>query len=81
MIISYPLLCCACRIAEIAAAEGKALVLVLNKWDKVKDRSSTAMKTTEESVKDQLRHVSWAKCVFTSAIQGTTSWNDLAYNL
>lgn len=59
-----------CRIAELAVAEGKAVVLVINKWDLVEDRSQEAMKQAEENVKGNLRHVSWAKCVFTSATQG-----------
>jgi len=59
-----------CRIAELAVAEGKAVVLVINKWDLVEDRSQEAMKRAEENVKGNLRHVSWAKCVFTSATEG-----------
>lgn len=59
-----------CRIAELAVAEGKAVVLVINKWDLVEDKSQEAMKRAEESVKGNLRHVSWAKCVFTSATGG-----------
>eukprot|EP00892_Ulva_mutabilis_P003026 jgi/Ulvmu1/12724/UM095_0028.1 len=58
------------RIAELAVAEGKAVVLVINKWDLVEDRSQEAMKRAEESVKGNLRHVSWAKCVFASATKG-----------
>lgn len=61
---------CPCRIAELAVAEGKAVVLVINKWDLVEDRSQEAMKRAEENVKGNLRHVSWAKCVFTSATEG-----------
>lgn len=63
-----------CRIAELAVAEGKAVVLVINKWDLVEDRTQEAMKRAEESVKSNLRHVSWAKCVFTSATQGLLSF-------
>lgn len=58
------------RIAELAADEGKAVVIVVNKWDTVEDKTAEAMKTAEQNIKDQLRQVSWAKCIFTSATQG-----------
>lgn len=58
------------RIAELAAEEGKAVVIVVNKWDTVEDKTAEAMKTAEQNIKDQLRQVSWAKCIFTSATQG-----------
>jgi predicted GTPase len=58
------------RIAELAAQEGKAVVIVINKWDTVEDKSAEAMATAEANVKGQLRHISWAKCIFTSATQG-----------
>lgn len=61
-----------CRIAELAAEEGKAVVIVVNKWDTVDDKTAEAMKTAEQNVKDQLRQVSWAKCIFTSATKGVT---------
>lgn len=64
---------CVRRIAELAVAEGKAVVLVINKWDLVEDRSQEAMKRAEENVKGNLRHVSWAKCVFTSATEGMSN--------
>jgi GTPase len=61
----------ACRIAELAAAEGRAVVLVLNKWDLVEERTEDKMKAVAADVKAQLRSVSWAQTVFTSASLGT----------
>ena len=64
-----------CRIAELAAAEGKAVVIVVNKWDTVDDKTAEAMKTAQANIKAELRQVSWAKCLFTSATQGELSLN------
>ena len=59
---------CTCfRIAELAAAEGRAVVVVMNKWDLVSEQTQEAMKDAIENVKAQLRTVSWAKVIFTSA--------------
>jgi GTPase len=61
-----------CRIAELAAEEGKAVVIVVNKWDTVDDKTAQAMITAEENIKAELRQVAWAKCIFISATQGMT---------
>lgn len=62
---------CTCfRIAELAAAEGRAVVVVMNKWDLVSEQTQEAMKDAIENVKAQLRTVSWAKVIFTSAVHG-----------
>ena len=58
------------RIAELAAAEGCSVVLVMNKWDLVPDKTTDSMKNAEKDIKDQLRQVNWAKVVFTSALEG-----------
>lgn len=58
------------KIAELAAAEGRAVVLVINKWDAVPNKTQDSMREAELDVKEQLRPVTWAKCIFTSATQG-----------
>ena len=63
-----------CRIAELAAEEGRAVVLVVNKWDLAGDTSADGMKNAEANVKEQLRPVQWAKVVFTSAISGARTF-------
>jgi predicted GTPase len=45
--------------------------VVVNKWDLVEDQSQAAMQRVVEDVRRQLRHVAWAKIVFTSSTQGT----------
>jgi hypothetical protein len=62
-----------CSIAELASDEGRAVVVVINKWDCVEDQSQAAMQRIIEDVRRQLRPVAWAKIVFTSATQGTVS--------
>jgi GTPase len=46
---------------------GKPVVLVLNKWDLIPDRSSKQMNDIIEETKRELRHLSYAEIVFTSA--------------
>lgn len=46
---------------------GKPVVLVLNKWDLIPDRSSKQMNDLIEETKRELRHLSYAEIVFTSA--------------
>jgi GTPase len=57
------------RLTEMAAAEGRAVVVVVNKWDKVDERVWTEEKYKEDVVA-QLRHVSWASVVCTNAVKG-----------
>ena len=46
---------------------GKPVVLVLNKWDLIPDRSSKQMNDLIEETKRELRHLNYAEIVFTSA--------------
>lgn len=57
------------RLSELFAGEGKAVVVVVNKWDKVDPRLWSVEKMVE-NVRAQLRHVSWAEVVCTSALKG-----------
>ncbi|MCA2979732.1 MAG: ribosome biogenesis GTPase Der, partial [Myxococcaceae bacterium] len=70
------------KIAAIAEAKGRALVVCVNKWDLVKGRSGTQAEWREE-LKWYLKHVSWAPMVFVSARdgQGVTRVLDLALEL
>lgn len=58
------------RLAELVAAEGKACVIVVNKWDAVRGKDSNTMVEYEKEVLAQLRPISWASVVFTSATTG-----------
>lgn len=59
------------KLSELAATSGSAVVVVVNKWDRV-DRGKwpTEDKFAEE-VESQLRHVAWASVVCTTASEGT----------
>lgn len=57
------------RLTEMAAAEGRAVVVVVNKWDKVDQRVTTEEMMIDD-VRAQLRHVSWASVVCTTAHKG-----------
>lgn len=57
------------RLTELAAQQGRAVVVVVNKWDKVDKRVWTE-ETYIEDVRAQLRHVSWASVVCTNARRG-----------
>lgn len=56
------------KIAAKIEEAGKAVVIVLNKWDLIEDRSSGGMKKYLEEVQTELRHLSYADVVFTSAM-------------
>lgn len=57
------------RLAGIAEEGGKALVLVINKWDLVPKDTYTLPKFKEEVLRE-LHHVAFAPVVFTSALTG-----------
>ncbi|GAQ82831.1 hypothetical protein KFL_001260010 [Klebsormidium nitens] len=58
------------KLAERVAAEGKACVVVVNKWDTVPNKETNTMKTWEEAIRDRLRGLSWAPMIFISAATG-----------
>jgi len=58
------------RLAEYVAAEGRACVVVVNKWDLVPDKTDTTLADFELEVRAQLRPIEWANIVFTSAKTG-----------
>ncbi len=56
------------KIAAKIEEAGKAVLIVLNKWDLIEDRSSGGMKKFLDEVHTELRHLSYADVVFTSAM-------------
>lgn len=54
------------KIAGLALEKGKALVLVINKWDLV-EKDAGAAQRYREAIKQHLSFVSWAPVLFTSA--------------
>jgi GTP-binding protein len=58
------------RIAAQAEERGRAVILVVNKWDLVKDKEVEAERLREEA-KRHLQFVSYAPLLFVSALEGT----------
>lgn len=58
------------KLAERIASEGKACVIVVNKWDTVPNKETNTIKQWEEAIRDRLRTLSWAPMIFISATTG-----------
>lgn len=58
------------KIAAKINDSGKAVVIVVNKWDLVEDRSSSSMNQFLLYIERELGHIKYAETVFTSAITG-----------
>jgi len=58
------------RIAAQAEERGRAVILVVNKWDLVQDKEAEARRLREEA-KRHLQHVDFAPLLFVSALEGT----------
>lgn len=58
------------RLAELIAEEGRACVIVINKWDTVPNKENNTHVTFKNEVLAQLRTISWATVLFTSASTG-----------
>ena len=58
------------RLAELVAEQGRACVLVVNKWDAVAGKDSDTLARAREELLQQLRPLAWATVVFTSAVTG-----------
>ena len=57
------------RIAGIAHEAGRALVLVVNKWDKV-EKDEKTMEAYRETIRKELAYLSYAPILFISALTG-----------
>ncbi|MFT5456691.1 MAG: GTP-binding protein, partial [Myxococcota bacterium] len=58
------------RLAQLTADRGRALVLLINKWDLVKDLEDVDAKSTEWALEDRLPHAVWAPHLYISAKTG-----------
>jgi GTP-binding protein len=57
------------KLAGRIADEGRAAVIVVNKWDVI-DKDSYTIYEYEKLVKDRLNFVEWAEIIFVSALNG-----------
>lgn len=58
------------RLSELIAAEGRAAVVVVNKWDAVPQKDTHTLVTYQKEILASLRPIDWATVVFTSALSG-----------
>lgn len=60
------------KIAERIEKEGKACVIVVNKWDTIPNKNHQSTTYYEQDVRDKLRILDWAPIVYCSAINGSS---------
>ncbi|MBT3224443.1 MAG: ribosome biogenesis GTPase Der, partial [Proteobacteria bacterium] len=58
------------RLAQLVIDRGRALILLINKWDLVKNIEEINSHTTEDALEHKLPHASWATRLFISAKTG-----------
>jgi len=58
------------RLAELISQEGRACIIVINKWDMVPEKDSNTAAQYEKNLRVQLRNLDWAPVVFSSALTG-----------
>ncbi len=58
------------RLAERIVMEGRACVIVVNKWDTVPEKTDKTMRDYDEQARLRLRNLDWASIVFTTATTG-----------
>lgn len=56
------------RLAQQVIERGKGLVLIINKWDLVKDKTTASLTAAERQLRFQLPGLDWVPMIFTSAI-------------
>ncbi|KAK3119184.1 hypothetical protein QOZ80_9BG0715390 [Eleusine coracana subsp. coracana] len=60
------------KIAERIEKEGKACVIVVNKWDTIPNKNHQSTTFYEQDVREKLRILDWAPIVYCSATNGTS---------
>jgi len=58
------------RLAALVQDRGRAVVLLVNKWDQVKKDPDRNVKTVMHDIERRLPHLSWAPVLFISALTG-----------
>jgi GTP-binding protein len=58
------------RLAELVVDRGRGLVILMNKWDIVRDMEDVNARSTEDELLRRLPHVVWAPHIFISAKTG-----------
>ena len=58
------------RLAALIADRGRACIILINKWDIVKDMPERNSVVVDDEIQMSLPHMSWAKVLYTSALTG-----------
>ena len=58
------------KLAQLVVDRGRALIILVNKWDLAKGNEDMSAKTIAESLKNDLPHADWAPHLFVSAKTG-----------
>lgn len=58
------------RLAALIADRGRACIILINKWDKVKNMEDRNSVVVDDEVEMSLPHMSWAEVLYTSALTG-----------
>lgn len=58
------------RLAQLVSDRGRAIVVLINKWDLVKDLEDVDSRSTEDDLARRLPHIPWAPHLFISAKTG-----------
>jgi len=58
------------KLADRISQEGRACIIVVNKWDAVEDKESDTIYEYEKEVRARLYFLDWAEMIFVSAVTG-----------
>jgi len=58
------------QLAQRVAADGRACVILANKWDIYEDKSEASTRDVTKMIREKLNAVDWAEIVFVSALTG-----------
>jgi GTPase len=58
------------KLADRISQEGRACIIVVNKWDAVEDKESDTIYEYEKEVRARLYFLDWAEMIFVSAMTG-----------
>ncbi|MEO0605070.1 MAG: ribosome biogenesis GTPase Der, partial [Myxococcota bacterium] len=58
------------RLAQLVTDRGRAIVVLINKWDLVKDLEDIDSRSTEDELERRMPHIPWAPHLFVSAKTG-----------
>ncbi|KAG8090066.1 hypothetical protein GUJ93_ZPchr0011g27643 [Zizania palustris] len=67
------------KIAERIEKEGKACVIVVNKWDTIPNKNQQSTTYYEQDVREKLRILDWAPIVYCSATHGNSVEKNTAH--